>query len=87
VTAFYTSNVEQYLFQSDGWKRFFANVATLPVDSTGLFIRAYFNTSSYQMPAGGVRSATLLDPIGDAIAAFNDGRIQTYYDVIERSFR
>src|SRR5262249_18966373 len=32
VTAFYTSNVEQYLFQGDGWKKFFFNVATLPVD-------------------------------------------------------
>src|SRR4030095_4019695 len=33
VTAFYTSNVEQYLFQSDDWKKFFGNVATLPVDT------------------------------------------------------
>jgi hypothetical protein len=87
VTAFYTSNVEQYLFQSDGWRRFFANVGTLPVDGTGTFIRAYFNTLGYQMPAAGVRSATLLDPIAEAIAAFNQGRIQTYYDVIERSRR
>jgi hypothetical protein len=87
VTAFYTSNVEQYLFQNDGWRRFFANVATLPVDGNGTFIRAYFNTLGYQMPAAGVRSATYLDPIGETIAAFNQGRIQTYYDVIERSRR
>ena len=30
VTAFYTSNVEQYLFQGDPWKKFFANVAHAP---------------------------------------------------------
>src|SRR5262249_21338278 len=85
VTAFYTSNVEQYLFQSNGWRHFFANVATLPVDGTGTFIRAYFNTGGYQMTMPGVRSATLLDPIADAVEAFNQGRIQSYYDVIERS--
>src|SRR5437763_1371194 len=34
VTAFYTSNVEQYLFQqNDDWNKFYTNVATLPVDS------------------------------------------------------
>jgi hypothetical protein len=38
VTAFYTSNVEQYLFQQgDEWNRFYANVATLPLDSTSTF--------------------------------------------------
>ena len=34
VGAFYTSNVEQYLFQQDDeWKRYYTNVATLPLDS------------------------------------------------------
>ena len=32
VNYFYTSNVEQYLFQSDAWQRFYTNVATLPLD-------------------------------------------------------
>src|SRR5207247_1456607 len=39
VTAFYLSNVEQYLFQDNGWRRFYANVATLPMDSSSQFIR------------------------------------------------
>jgi len=40
VTAFYTSNVEQYLFDGFGAEqRFYKNVATLPVDSTSSFIR------------------------------------------------
>ena len=33
VNAIYTSNVEQYLFQQDdAWKRYYANVAALPID-------------------------------------------------------
>jgi len=87
VTAFYTSNVEQYLFQSNDWRRFFSNVASLPVDGTSTFIRAYFNNAGYrfQPPAPGLRSRTLLDPIADSITAFNEGQIRNYGDVIERS--
>src|SRR5205814_6086088 len=34
VSAFYTSNVEQYLFMSaEDWKSFYRNVSTLPLDS------------------------------------------------------
>jgi hypothetical protein len=41
VTAFYVSNVEQYLFRErDAADRFYANVATLPVDSTTAIIRS-----------------------------------------------
>jgi len=87
VTAFYTSNVEQYLFQGNDWRRFFSNVAALPVDGTSVFIRAYFNNAGYrfQPPATGLRSRTLLDPIADSITAFNEGQIRNYGDVIERS--
>jgi len=42
ITAIYTSNVEQYLFQNDVWRRYYANVAGLPTDETSTFIRSYF---------------------------------------------
>jgi hypothetical protein len=40
VSAFYVSNVEQYLMQDDTWPRFCANVAALPLDETSTFIRS-----------------------------------------------
>ena len=40
VTAFYLSNVEQYLRQDLIWDDFCANVATLPLDDTSTFIRS-----------------------------------------------
>jgi hypothetical protein len=41
VTAFYLSNVEQYLFRQYGdAERFYRNVQTLPLDSTSTFIRS-----------------------------------------------
>ena len=40
VSAFYLSNVEQYLMQDGLWRDFCHNVATLPFDETSRFIRA-----------------------------------------------
>jgi hypothetical protein len=45
VTTFYTSNVEQYLFQNGVWKHYYNSVATLPLDDTSTFIRAHFVSS------------------------------------------
>jgi hypothetical protein len=39
VTAFYVSNVEDYLTRNGVWPAFCANVATLPLDEASLFIR------------------------------------------------
>jgi hypothetical protein len=39
LTAFYTSNVEDYLFKGGTWRAFYDNVATLPVTPASVFIR------------------------------------------------
>jgi len=88
VTTFYTSNVEQYLFQSDDWKKFFANVATLPLDNSSTFIRAVFNFSAMPSPNSGTpgpRSRTMLASIREQVQAFADGKLLTYWDVIQTS--
>jgi len=87
VTTFYTSNVEQYLFQTDAWSRFFDNVATMPIDEHSTFIRSYFDMRfrSARSLNFGLRSETLLDPIAETLSAFRTGQIQTYDDVISRS--
>jgi hypothetical protein len=81
VSAFYTSNVEQYLFQDDeNWKQFFSNVETLPVDRSSMFIRYVLNGWRLNR-----RSRSLLAPISDVIWAYDRGRIRGYYDVIGMS--
>jgi hypothetical protein len=40
VSAFYLSNVEQYLYQDGLWRDFCRNAAALPLDDASLFIRA-----------------------------------------------
>ncbi len=95
VAAFYTSNVEQYLFQqSDDWSRYYKNVATLPIDSTSSFIRSIgggrggFGApvgATAQMARLGGRLPSVICSIQDLVKAFNEGRIQTYGDVIGMS--
>jgi hypothetical protein len=69
VRAFYVSNVEQYLFSGGKAAAFYANVATLPVDSAGVFIRPY---SMRRGGGGGIQS---LCPIAGFIRAAVAGRI------------
>ncbi len=44
ISAFYVSNVEEYLRQDHTWQAFCANVATLPIDDASTFIRAVRGT-------------------------------------------
>lgn len=87
VTAFYLSNVEQYLFnQNDDWRKFFGNVGSLPLDSTSTFIRSSFTGG----PRGGsfgtfMRSQQLLASMADQLRLFAEGKIRFYGDVIATS--
>ena len=88
VSAFYTSNVEMYLFQSDDWMKFFGNVATLPVGSTSTFIRSVSGRGfgfGFQNTVPGARAATRLCSIADLLKSYRSGRIRGYGDVIAMS--
>src|SRR5215470_172211 len=82
VTAFYTSNVEQYLFQNEVFTTFVDNVRTLPIDERSLFIRSA--TGRFQHPARlpGHRASTLLQQMAGFLKDFDEGRYQTYYDLV-----
>ena len=84
VTVFYTSNVEQYLFQQgDDWQRFYTNVAMLPLDSTSTFIRSLSNGNGFRPGSPNSRSIQLLSSMLETLKAVKDGRVQTYYDMIQ----
>ncbi|MEZ5317261.1 MAG: hypothetical protein R2752_07650 [Vicinamibacterales bacterium] len=78
VTAFYTSNVEQYLFQDRIWGEFARNVMALPLGESSTFIRSCFNTCDSPV---GSRSVTKLDSMPGLMADFAAGRITSYWDV------
>ncbi len=86
VSAFYVSNVEQYLVSEGKFPGFARNVGTLPVDATSTFIRSVSSRfgygGSYLGPDG---RASALDPIRLFVRDFEAGRIRSYPDVNVRS--
>ena len=85
VGAIYVSNVEQYLFQSDAWRRYYDSVGTLPVDSTTTFIRSVGGSFGGGRGGGYVRLPSVLSSVQGLVAAYRAGRINSYYDVIQIS--
>ncbi len=90
VTVFYTSNVEQYLFQEAyAWRKFLANVATLPIDGRSTFIRSIsnrgFTFSQFRRYSPGARASTALSSIPEVVRAFNSGQVHEYTDVVKMS--
>lgn len=71
VSAFYVSNVEQYLYMESGKARaFYDNVATLPLTDASVFIRAYSLRQRYGQDGA-------LCPVNLYLAAVKEGRMLT----------
>ena len=88
VTAFYTSNVEQYLFMDRSWKDFYENVSTLPIDARSVFVRGVIRAATGEYSSSPVlpltsRYETKLFPVGTLVDAFNGGTIQRYNDILD----
>jgi hypothetical protein len=71
VSAYYVSNVEQYLFQDNKQAAFYGNVGTIPVTEQSVFIRPTARGSM-----GG------LCPIAAFLRAFDAGRVYGGYNSI-----
>jgi hypothetical protein len=87
VSAFYLSNVEQYLLTRDGGFDLYAkNVKTLPHDSTSVIIRSYFGrfgtTHPLFVPGVSSISTSMIEPIDTFLRAFAAGEIRTYSDLV-----
>ncbi len=82
VTAFYTSNVEQYLFGSSLFEAFANNVKKLPVNEKSLFIRSAAGRYPHPARLPGHRSATLLQQMTIFIKDFDAGLYQSYGDLV-----
>lgn len=80
VSAFYVSNVEQYLFMDGKQSAFYANVATLPLDDKSVFIRPYSMRNFNRGDSYGTTNS--LCPIGGFLRAVNAGRVYSNNDAL-----
>jgi hypothetical protein len=84
VSAFYLSNVEQYLMGRDGgFAQYVENVKKLPRDSASVIIRSYFGRFGRPHPLAlpGNISASMIEPIDSFVRAYDAGELETYTDL------
>ncbi len=58
VSAFYLSNVEQFLIQDDKWNTFCASASSLPLDDASTFIRSGRGGPNAPFGGGGVQNSS-----------------------------
>jgi hypothetical protein len=82
VSAFYVSNVEQYLFEGRTFEAYAKNVAALPADESSLFVRAYLDQGRrHPAERPGHRTATLLQPLRAFLAREAERPYRTFWEL------
>jgi hypothetical protein len=91
VTAYYTSNVEQYLFNrgsgrggvvvNGGATKFYENVGTLPLDASSVFIRSGVTNQYGGRGGGNGMNNSQIAPIQATVNAYKAEKIQGYNDI------
>ncbi|HYN07125.1 MAG TPA: hypothetical protein VES67_07020 [Vicinamibacterales bacterium] len=75
VSAFYTSNVEFYLFRNGTFSTFVANAGRLPRAPHAVIIRSVF---------GGGGSTSLTQPLGELVDGYARGQFRQYWELTRR---
>jgi hypothetical protein len=82
VSAFYLSNVEQYLMGRDGgFQEYARNVKALPHEPSSVIIRSFFGRGSQHplyVPSSGNVSTSMIEPIDSFLRAYAAGEITSY---------
>lgn len=80
VAAFYTSNVEFYLFGNGRFSPFIENLSRLPRQPRSVIVRSVFRFGgAARVP--GYNSASLTQPIGELVEGYARGRFRDYREL------
>jgi hypothetical protein len=84
VSAFYISNIENYLFRDGSFPRYMDNVKKLPHTDKSVVIRSLFG--GYQLPESvpGYYSTSAVQTINELIANCGSTRCRGYYDLLKK---
>lgn len=91
VSAFYMSNVEQYIMRDGSFPLFAASVKALSRDDRSMFIRSIFASgrggySYHPLSVAGYNSTQLLQSMNTFVTEFDAGRIVTYGDLVDHGY-
>jgi hypothetical protein len=84
LSAFYTSNVEFYLFGDRLFSRFIDNLSHVPHSDRSLIIRSVFAGPSSTLPAGtppGYASASIVQPVDQLLKGYAFGQFHDYREL------
>ena len=81
LSAFYTSNVEYYLYRDAAYPRFIANLRQIPRAEHSVIIRAVFDRFNPAIRTGDA-SSSRLQAVKDLLSGFADGRFRSYGQLV-----
>ncbi len=87
VSAFYTSNVEDYLLRARSFERYVTNLSGLPVDGSSVIVRSFFGRNfGYAHPQAvpGYHSVQLLQRIERLLYHYARDGYRSYLDLVIR---
>ena len=87
LSAFYTSNVEEYLYDNGVFSAFAANVCQMPTSSHSVIVRAVRDKwRPHSFFAAGQRITTYLQKLPAFCSGFRKGRFPDYYHLVTTDF-
>jgi hypothetical protein len=84
VSAFYVSNIENYLFRDGTFPRFVDNVKKLPRSEKSVIIRSLFGGMSLPESVPGYYSTSAIQTISEFVANCGSTRCRGYYDLLRK---
>jgi hypothetical protein len=84
VSAFYVSNIENYLFRDGTFPRFVDNVKKLPRSDKSVIIRSLFGGMSLPESVPGYYSTSAIQTINEFVANCGTTRCRGYYELLKK---
>jgi hypothetical protein len=84
VSAFYVSNIENYLFRDGSFQRFVDNVKKLPRSDKSVIIRSLFGGMSLPESVPGYYSTSAIQTINEFVANCGTTRCRGYYELLRK---
>jgi hypothetical protein len=81
LSAFYTSNVEFYLFGDRSFPRFVENLARIPRTNRSVIIRSVFGGFTPIDTAPGYYSASMVQSVEELVTGFSGGKYHAYHEL------
>ena len=86
VSAYYTSNVEEFLFGDEVFSAFVENVRRLPLDERSVFIRAMRTSGNHPAHIPGHRMTTVLQKIQVFLKDYDAGFLPDYRSLVDTDY-